>query len=368
MQRLVFPTPDDLHLHFRSGPRLQSVVPHTAAQFARAIVMPNLAKKHVTTLVEVVSYRDEILRAVPAGVDFTPLMTVSLTKEMTLSDLQEALASPFVYAAKLYAGHTTNSEGMSDLASMMWAFAELEKAGKPLLVHGEAGVTVDVFDREQRFYEKEMPKILKAFPALKVVCEHITTAYVAEFVLAAGRNVAATITPQHLLVNRNDMLGCGGVRPDMYCMPILKTEEDRRRLLEVATSGSPQFFLGTDSAPHPRFGTSGKAKYTSCGCAGCFTATHALELYAEAFDSVGKLETLPNFASRFGREFYGLPPNKGRIVLEKVEPWTLPEALEFGGEDVAPFRFEVPLHFKARRITGNELAAMEGAEAFRVGM
>lgn len=366
--QLVFPTPDDLHVHFRAGARLYSVVRHTAAQFARAIVMPNLAPMHVTTLAQVMEYRAEILSAVPSGVDFTPLMTVSLTKDMTGDDLATALASPYVYAAKLYAGHTTNSEGMSNLTSMMWAFAELEKAGKPLLVHGEAGVTVDVFDREQRFYEKEMPRILEAFPALKVVCEHITTGYVADFVLASGRNVAATITPQHLLVNRNDMLGCGGVRPDMFCMPILKTEADRRRLLEVATSGSSKFFLGTDSAPHPRFGTAGKAKYTSCGCAGCFSATHALELYAEAFDSVGKIEMLPDFASRFGREFYGLPPNKGQVILKKVEPWKLPEAIEFGDDDVAPFRFEVPLHFKARRATAGELASMEGMRAFQVGM
>lgn len=348
--QVILPIPDDCHVHFRSGGRLRSVVPYTAAEFARAIVMPNLAPKHVTTLAEVMSYRDEILHAVPQGMDFTPLMTVSLSKEMTPTDLRETLASPYVYAAKLYAGHTTNSDGMSDLGSMMWAFVELEKAGKPLLVHGEAGVTVDVFDREQRFYEKEMPRILGSFPALKVVCEHITTAYVADFVLTAGQNVAATITPQHLLIGRNDMLGKGGIRPDYYCMPIPKTELDRRRLLEVATSGNSKFFLGTDSAPHPRFGDAGKAKYTACGCAGCFTAPHALELYAEAFYSVNKIEMLPDFASRFGREFYGLPANKGQVVLKQVDPWDLPAVVEFGGEGMSPFRFEVPLTWKATRV------------------
>lgn len=348
--RIKFDTPDDMHVHFRVGARLYSVVRHTAAQFARAIVMPNLAPKHITTLREAMQYREEILTAVPLGVDFTPLMTVSLTKEMTEEDLATALASPNVYAAKLYAGHTTNSEGVTDVKSMAWMFEMLERRGKPLLVHGEAGVSIDVFDRESRFYQREMQWLVHAFPNLKIVCEHITTRVAVQFVQDAGPNVAATITPQHLLANRNDMLGKGGIRPDHYCMPILKEEEDRLALLEAATSGNPKFFLGTDSAPHPRVGAAGKAKYSSCGCAGCFSATHALELYAEAFDSVGKIDRLGDFASRFGREFYGLPPNKGRIILEKVESWKLPEAIEFGDDDVAPFRFEVPLTWKATRI------------------
>ncbi len=348
--QLVFPTPDDFHVHFRVGPRLWSVVRHTAAQFARAIVMPNLTPKHVATLVQVMEYRAEILSAVPPGVDFTPLMTVSLTKDVTGDDLATALASPYVYAAKLYAGHTTNSEGITDVESMAWMFQMLERHGKPLLIHGEAGVSVGVFRRESRFYRKEMRWIVKNFPNLKIVCEHITTRAAVAFVKNSGQNVVATITPQHLLANSTDMLGKGGVRADYYCMPILKDEEDRLALLEAATSGSSKFFLGTDSAPHPRFGAAGKAKYTSCGCAGCFSATHALELYAEAFDSVGKIEMLPDFASRFGREFYGLPPNRGQIILEQVEPWKLPEAIEFGDDDVAPFRFEVPLTWKATRV------------------
>ncbi len=351
--QLVFPTPDDLHVHFRVGARLHSVVRHTAAQFARAIVMPNLAPKHITTLDQVLQYRAEVLAAVPTGFDFTPLMTVSLTHETTHEGLSKALASEHVYAAKLYAGHTTNSEGVSDLASMGWMFEMLQEYRKPLLVHGEAGVTVDVFDREARFYEQEMSAILERCPDLKVVCEHITTRTAVEFVKQHTLRVAATITPQHLLANRNDMLGKGGIRPDYYCMPILKTEQDRLALLEAATSGSPQFFLGTDSAPHPRFGVAGKAKYTSCGCAGCFTATHALELYAEAFNSVGKIEMLPDFASKFGREFYGLPPNKGSVIIEQVEPWRLPEAIEFGDEDVAPFQYEKPVPWKATRITAS---------------
>jgi dihydroorotase len=196
--------------------------------------MPNLAPKHLTTLAEVLSYREKILQAIPKGVDFTPLMTVSLSKDMTPHDLAETLACEYVYAAKLYAGHTTNSTGINDVMSLGWMFEALEKAGKPLLVHGEAGLTVDVFEREQRFYEMEMQWVIEAFPGLKIVCEHITTAFVADFVLGASDFVAATITPQHLLVDRNDMLGRGGIRPDMYCMPIVKKKADRERLHDLS--------------------------------------------------------------------------------------------------------------------------------------
>ena len=347
------PTPDDLHVHFRSGLRLAAVVPHTAVQFARAIVMPNLAPKHITTLSEVLTYYDEIMAAVPEGVLFTPLMTVSLSKEMTPKDLKEVLACEYVYGAKLYAGHTTNSEGVTDVQALAWAFDTLQEADKPLLVHGEAGVMVDVFDREQRFYEHEMLWIVETFPSLKIVCEHITTAYAGYFVAFAREGVAATITPQHLLVNRNDMLGKGGIIPDMYCMPVLKKEEDRLALLMHATSGNLKFFHGTDSAPHPRFGIPKKSKYSACGCAGCFTAPHALELYATAFDSVDKLYMLPDFASKFGREFYGLPPNEGSVIIEEVETRRLPAVYEFGhdsGDTVTPFDHGAPLRFLARRI------------------
>jgi dihydroorotase len=347
---LRFPMPDDMHLHVRDGERLWEVVRHTTAQFGRAIIMPNLAPKHITTVREVLEYREKILAAVPKGVDFTPLMTVSLSKEMTSDDLGEALACEHVYGAKLYAGHTTNSEGVTDVKALAWMFESLEKAGKPLLIHGEAGQAVDVFDREQRFYENEMVWILEKYPHLRIVCEHITTAYVAMFVRRVRDGVVATITPQHLLSNRNDMLGKGGIRPHYYCMPILKKESDRVRLLDAATSGDPKFFLGTDSAPHPAHGRPGKAKETSCGCAGCFTAPHALSLYAEAFDSVGKIEMLPDFASRFGREFYGLPASNGEIELSR-DTWELPVSYEFGGNDiVVPFRQEVPLAWRAKRV------------------
>lgn len=348
MRKIMFPLGDDMHLHVRSGARLGSVIQHTIAQFGRAIIMPNLAPKHVTTVAEVLGYREIILQAVPAETSFTPLMTVSLSAEMTPNDLRNAMACEHIYAVKLYAGNTTNSEGINDVPALAWAFEILEKAGKRLLVHGEAGTTVDVFDREKQFYDNEMMWIHTNFPGLNVVCEHISTRTAAMFVLHTSKHVAATITAHHLLSNRNDMLGKGGICPDYFCMPILKTEEDRLTLLEMATSGNPKFFLGTDSAPHPRFGATRKSKYSACGCAGCYTAAHALELYAEAFGD--KIEMLPDFASRFGREFYGLPANGGHVILEKVEPWTLPEAFGFGEEDVAPYRQHVPLTWKARRV------------------
>lgn len=350
MSTIHFPLGDDMHLHVRSGAKLRSVVKHTAAQFGRAIIMPNLAPKHITTVAEVLNYRQDILNAVPMTVSFLPLMTVSLSSDMTPADLRDAMSCEHVYGVKLYAGHTTNSEGVTDVQALAWAFEILEKAGKPLLMHGEAGVTVDVFNRERSFYENEMLWISGNFPNLKIVCEHITSRAALDYVFSEPLHIVATITPQHLLSNRNDMLGKGGIRPDLYCMPILKTEEDRVALLEAATSGNPKFFLGTDSAPHQTFGLPKQSKYSACGCAGCFTATHALELYAEAFDSVGELEKLPSFASKFGREFYGLPPNAGRTTIEKVVPWELPESFPFGDEEVAPYRQHVPLEWKATRV------------------
>lgn len=347
MTQIIMPVGDDMHLHVREGARLWSVVRHTAAQFGRAIIMPNLSPKHVTTVEEVLAYREKILNAVPKDVPFQPLMTVSLSGDMTKKDLEATMGCEHVYAAKLYAGHTTNSEGVTDVESLAWMFETLQKHDKPLLIHGEAGKSVDVFDREQRFYEREMLWIRETFPALRIVCEHITTAH-AMFYVKAHDKVAATITPQHLLANRNDMLG-DGIRPHYYCMPILKKEEDRQALLQAATSGDPKFFLGTDSAPHPVHGDSKKAKETSCGCAGCFTASHALELYAEVFDSVGKLDMLPDFVSRFGCEFYGLPPNPGQIMLVR-QKWELPKQYEFGDDIVAPFRQEQPLQWKAVRM------------------
>lgn len=351
MKSIKFSVPNDGHVHFRNGARCWSVVEHTARQFGRAVVMPNLSPKHVTTVDEVIHYRDEILRAVPKGIDFSPLMTVSLTPEITLTDLHEALKCEYVYGVKLYAGNTTNSAGINNLKNFSHHFAMIQNSGKPLLVHGEAGTDIDVFDRERVFYEEWMLWLLHEFPAIRVVCEHITTAYVAIFVESRGDNVAATITPHHLLSTRNDMLGKGGIRPDLYCMPILKTENDRAKLLSVATSGNSKFFLGTDSAPHPMFGLPKMSKYSACGCAGCYVAPHALELYAEAFDSVGKLDRLPNFASGYMEKFYGLQPNKGTVTVSEVEEWKLPESYEFGDQEVAPYRQWVPLRFKAMRNT-----------------
>ncbi len=335
---ITIPKGIDAHVHFRQGAGLWSVVPHTADWFTHAVVMPNLSPKHVTTLVEVLAYREEILRAVPKGIRFTPLMTVSLTKDMTPSDLREAMACEYVVAAKFYAGHTTNAQGVDDVEEYAWAFEILERAGKPLLLHGEAGVTVDVFDREQRFYEKSGVWIIHTFSGLKIVCEHITTKYLAAYVATTPQRVVATIAPQHLLSNRNDMLGRGGIRPDLYCMPILKTEDDRQSLLAAATSGNPKFFLGTDSAPHPQHGASGKAKYSACGCAGCFTAYDPYALYAQAFHEVGKLHMLGQFASG-GRAFYGLPEANEHVMVAEVDPWE-PKSFEFGDEMVAPY---VPL-------------------------
>lgn len=350
MNELIMPTPDDMHLHVRDGARLWSVVPHTAAQFGRAIIMPNLAPKHITTKSEMLEYRDKILDAAKASnSSFQPLMTVSLSKEQTCHDLDEAMRCEDGRAAKLYAGHTTNSEGVTDVRALFPFLEVLQLRDKPLLIHGEAGVTVDVFDREKKFYENEMLMILANFPKLRIVCEHITTKVAVDFVTAARENVVATITPQHLLASRNDMLGRGGIRPHYYCMPILKREEDRMALLEAATSGDPKFFLGTDSAPHPRFGEDGKAKESGCGCAGSYTAPHALSLYAEAFASEEKLHMLPDFASRFGCEFYHLPANKGQVVISEEE-WKLPREYEFGDETVVPFRYEKPLQWKARRV------------------
>ncbi len=336
----------DAHVHFRQGAQLRSVVSHTARKFTHAVVMPNLqlpgvrrnTTKHITTLVEALAYREEVLRAVPKRVRFTPLMTVSLTNDMMPSDLREVMACEHVVAAKFYAGHTTNAEGVDDVTEYSWAFEILQRAGKPLLLHGEAGVTVDVFERERRFYGSSGEWIVTTFPELKIVCEHITTGHLVHFVQSAREGVAATITPQHLLSNRNDMLGRGGIRPDLYCMPILKTEADRQALLVAATSGSPKFFLGTDSAPHPQHGSLGKAKYSACGCAGCFTAYDPYALYAQAFHEVGKLHMLGQFASG-GRTLYGLPQADEYVTIAEVDSWA-PDSFEFGDEIVAPY---VPL-------------------------
>ena len=331
---LTLTRPDDWHLHLRDGEALRAVLPHSARQFARAIVMPNL-RPPVTTVAAAAAYRQRILAALPAGMKFEPLMTLYLTDNTPGDEIRRAADSGFVKAVKLYpAGATTNSDaGVTDLAKCDAALAEMEKAGMPLLVHGEVtDPTVDIFDRENVFIDTVLKPLLARHPGLRVVFEHITTKDAAEFVASAGDNVAATITAHHLLYNRNAIFS-GGVRPHYYCLPVLKRETHRAALLRAATSGSPRFFLGTDSAPHARH-----TKEASCGCAGCYTALSALELYAEAFESAGALDRLETFACFNGPDFYRLPRNADTVTLEK-RPWVVPEELAYAsGEVLVPLR------------------------------
>ena len=332
--RLTLTRPDDWHLHLRDGEALRAVLPHSARQFARAIVMPNL-RPPVTTVATAAAYRQRILAALPAGMKFEPLMTLYLTDNTPGDEIRRAADSGFVKAVKLYpAGATTNSDaGVTDLAKCDAALAEMEITGMPLLVHGEVtDPKVDIFDRENVFIDTVLKPLLARHPGLRVVFEHITTKDAAEFVASAGDNVAATITAHHLLYNRNAIFS-GGVRPHYYCLPVLKRETHRAALLRAATSGSPRFFLGTDSAPHARH-----TKETSCGCAGCYTALSALELYAEAFESAGALDRLETFACFNGPDFYRLPRNADTVTLEK-RPWVVPEELAYAsGEVLVPLR------------------------------
>ncbi|WP_424681236.1 dihydroorotase [Frateuria sp. YIM B11624] len=325
--------PDDWHLHLRDGALLAAVLPHTARCFARAIVMPNL-KPAVTTVALARAYRERILAALPAGMTFEPLMTLYLTEATTPADIAEARASGFVHAVKYYpAGATTNAaSGVTDLRRCYPVFEAMQKHGLPLLMHGEVtDPDVDVFDREPVFVERHLTTLLRDFPALRMVLEHITTREAAQFVRGAPAHLGATITPQHLLMNRNAIFA-GGLRPHAYCLPVLKRETHRQALIEVATSGDPSFFLGTDSAPHPRH-----AKESSCGCAGIYSAHAAIELYAEAFEAAGALDRLEAFASIHGPDFYGLPRNTGTITLHR-QPWTVPEEVDFGGVPGVPMR------------------------------
>jgi dihydroorotase len=332
MTRLVLVRPDDWHLHLRDGERLKSVVAHTAAQFARAIVMPNLAPP-VETVEQALAYRARILAA--SGTSrFEPLMTLYLTARTTPDEVRRAAAEPHVHAIKLYpAGATTNSEaGVRRLEPLYPVFEAMAEAGLPLLIHGETtDPDTDVFDREARFVSDSLAPLVERFPGLRVVLEHITTRQAADYVTGAREGVAATITAHHLLYNRNAIFR-GGIRPDLYCLPILKRESHRRALIAAATSGDPRFFLGTDSAPHPR-----GAKHAECGCAGIYTAHAALPLYAEAFEAAGALARLEAFASFFGPDFYGLPRNTETIELVR-EPWQVPDDYEFGGERLTPLR------------------------------
>ena len=333
MDTLILTRPDDWHLHLRDGDAMRAVLAHTARAFARAIVMPNL-KPPVTNMAGAHAYRDRILAALPEGSRFEPLMTLYLTDRTSAADVEAAKASGFVHAVKYYpAGATTNSE--SGVTALERAFPALEAMAEhdvPLLLHGEVtDPDVDVFDREKAFLDTVLVRIRERFPALRIVLEHITTEDAADFVAAAPANVAATITAHHLLYNRSAIFQ-GGIRPHYYCLPVLKRERHREALVRAATSGSPKFFLGTDSAPHARH-----TKENACGCAGCYTAHAALELYAEAFAAAGALDRLEAFASFHGADFYRLPRNTGTIRLEPSE-WQVPDEYAFGGDRLVPLR------------------------------
>ncbi len=341
MHSLTITRPDDWHLHLRDGGALKAVLPDTARQFARAIVMPNL-RPPVTTTALAIEYRERILNALPVGANFEPLMTLYLTDNTTAEEVERAKASGIVHGVKLYpAGATTNSDsGVTNLGHCVKALEAMEKVGMPLLAHAEVTDSdVDVFDRERVFIERNMIPLLKKFPNLKVVFEHITTQDAADFVAQAPSNVAATVTAHHLLMNRNDMFK-GGIQPHHYCLPILKREEHRVALVKAATSGNPKFFLGTDSAPHAKH-----TKEAACGCAGMYTAHTAMELYAEAFELAGALDKLEGFASFYGADFYGLPRNTEQITLVK-ESWKVPGSLPYEGDVLVPLRAEQMLNWR----------------------
>ncbi|HKK04438.1 MAG TPA: dihydroorotase [Gammaproteobacteria bacterium] len=333
MTRLTLLRPDDWHLHVRDGQALASVVPDTARRFARAIIMPNL-RPPVTTTDQALAYRDRVRAAVPEGLAFEPLMTLYLTDDTPAEEIRRAHGSGAVHGVKLYpAGATTNSaSGVTDIERTYPALEAMETLGLPLLVHGEVtDPDIDIFDREAVFIERRLEPLLRRFPRLRVVFEHITTRHAVDFVRGAGDNIGATITAHHLLYNRNAML-VGGIRPHLYCLPVLKRETHREALLQAAVSGEPRFFLGTDSAPHAR-----DAKETACGCAGIYTAHAAIELYAEAFEQAGALDRLEAFASHFGADFYKLPRNIDTITLEK-RPWEVPREHSLGEGTLMPLR------------------------------
>ena len=328
--------PDDWHLHLRDGAAMADVLPHTARQFARAIVMPNL-KPPVVTTAQAVAYRQRILAALPAGVTFEPLMTLYLTDSTSAEEIRRAKASGVVHGVKLYpAGATTNSDsGITDLRRCRVALETMQREDLPLLVHGEVTrADVDVFDREARFIDEVLIPLRRNVPALRVVLEHITTRAAVQYVTEAEGRIAATITAHHLLYNRNAMFlapdGRAGMRPHYYCLPVLKREVHRQALLAAAASDNARFFLGTDSAPHPK-----GEKESACGCAGCFTAASALEMYATAFEQAGALDRLEAFASFRGADFYRLPRNTARVTLERRE-WTVPQELRLGESTVVP--------------------------------
>lgn len=330
---LTLTRPDDWHLHLRDESLMQSVLPDTARQFARAIIMPNL-RPPVTTTAQAQAYRERILTALPAGMKFEPLMTLYLTDNTSPEEIRRAKQSGFVHAVKYYpAGATTNSDaGVTDMRKAYPALEEMQRCGMPLLVHGEVtDPAVDVFDREAVFIERVLQPLLRDLPLLRVIFEHITTADAAQYVQSAPANIAATLTVHHLLYNRNVMFA-GGMRPHYYCLPVLKRETHRQALLKAAISGSPKFFLGTDSAPHAQH-----TKENACGCAGIYTAHNAIELYAEVFEQAGALDKLEGFASFYGADFYALPRNTQKITVRR-EAWTVPATLVFGEHRLVPLR------------------------------
>ncbi|WP_428410697.1 dihydroorotase [Hyphococcus sp.] len=330
--RLVIRRPDDWHVHLRDGVMLETVANYTARQFARAIVMPNL-KEPVTTVKSAAAYRERILAAVAAEHAFTPLMTCYLTDTLDPGEVERGFAEGVFTACKLYpANATTNSSfGVTDIANIYPVLEVMQKIGMPLLVHGEVTDSdIDIFDRESVFIERILSKVIADFPALKVVFEHITTSEAVEFVLSTGANVAATITPHHLHINRNAIFE-GGIRPHQYCLPVAKREKHRLALRRAATSGSPKFFLGTDTAPHAK-----SAKESACGCAGIFNAPFALESYVAVFDAEKALDKFEGFASEHGPRFYGLPLNDGKVVLERKDV-TVPDLIDAEGARLTPF-------------------------------
>lgn len=341
--QITIARPDDWHLHLRDDSALNRTVPDTARVFSRAIVMPNL-RPPVTTVDMAEAYRQRILSALPDGAQFEPLMTLYLTDNTQAEEIRRAKDSGVVHGVKLYpAGATTNSDaGVTDLKHCYSALEAMQEVGMPLLVHGEVTTSdIDVFDREKVFIERILAPLLNDFPELKVVFEHITTADAAQFVAAADDRIAATITPHHLLLNRNDLL-VGGIHPHHYCLPVLKRNTHQHALIKAATSGSAKFFLGTDSAPHPREG-----KESSCGCAGIYSAHAAIELYAEAFEAANALDKLEGFASFHGPDFYGLPRNTDHITIVK-QSWDVPETLDFSDSVLVPMRACKQIHWQVQ--------------------
>lgn len=341
MQTLTLTCPDDWHIHLRQGHVLKNTVTDVAKQFARAIVMPNLLPP-VTTVELATSYRQQILHNIPENCDFTPLMTLYLTDNTSVTDIQQAIQTNYIKACKLYpAGATTHSDsGLTQINKAYPVFEAMQKYGMPLLIHGEVtNRDVDIFDREKVFIEAILQPLVQDFPQLKIVLEHITTKDAVDFVSDAHKHVAATITAHHLLDNRNAML-VGGIRPHYYCLPILKRRSHQQALLQAASSGSAKFFLGTDSAPHAQ-----QRKESACGCAGCYTAFAAIELYAQAFDAIGALDKLEGFASFHGPQFYNLPINQNKITLLK-DSWQIPNTLAFGEDVIIPYKAGEFIHWK----------------------